>query len=106
MALRSHVLFALVLASSTTGALALGFLGDADWGGDVIIVDGAPVLPLIVRVEDCSAGPIETIAGIRRLIHVAVVDTLGMESSISRSRGLTRVKNTSPGLIATWSIER
>ncbi len=31
---------------------------------------------------------LETVAGIRRLIHVAVIDTLGMENSLSRSRTL------------------
>lgn len=31
---------------------------------------------------------LETVAGIRRLIHVAVIDTLGMENSISRNRTL------------------
>ena len=31
---------------------------------------------------------LETVAGIRRLVHVAVIDTLGMENSISRNRTL------------------
>ncbi len=31
---------------------------------------------------------LETVAGIRRLIYVAVIDTLGMENSISRNRTL------------------
>lgn len=32
--------------------------------------------------------PLDTVGGIRRLIEVAVMDTLGMENSISRSRTL------------------
>ncbi len=43
---------------------------------------------------------LETVAGIRRLIYVAVIDTLGMENSISRNRTLAYL-----AMVALRSLE-
>ncbi len=48
---------------------------------------------------------LETVAGIRRLIHVAVIDTLGMENSISRNRTLAYLAQVALRTLEVGDIE-
>ena len=48
---------------------------------------------------------LETVAGIRRLIHVAVIDTIGMENSISRNRTLAYLAQVALRTLEVGDIE-
>ncbi len=47
----------------------------------------------------------ETLTGIRRLIQVAVIDTLGMENSISRSRTLAYLAQVALRALEAGNLE-
>jgi len=48
---------------------------------------------------------LETVAGIRRLVHVAVIDTLGMENSISRNRTLAYLAQVALRTLEVGNLE-
>lgn len=49
---------------------------------------------------------LDTIEGIRRLLHVAVVDTLGMENSIARNRTLAYLAQTALRTFEVGNLEQ
>ena len=49
---------------------------------------------------------LETVAGLRRLLEIAVVDTLGLENSVSRSRTLTYQVMVAAKLLETGELEQ
>ena len=49
---------------------------------------------------------LETVAGIRRLLEIAVVDTLGLDNSVSRSRTLTYQVMVAAKLLETGELEQ
>lgn len=48
---------------------------------------------------------LETVAGIRRLVHVAVIDTLGMENSLSRNRTLAYLAQVALHTLEVGNLE-
>ena len=49
---------------------------------------------------------LETVTGIRRLLEIAVVDTLGLENSVARSRTLTYQVMVAAKLLETGDLEQ
>jgi hypothetical protein len=49
---------------------------------------------------------LETVAGLRRLLEIAVVDTLGLDNSIARSRTLTYQVMVAAKLLETGDLEQ
>ena len=49
---------------------------------------------------------LETVAGLRRLLEIAVVDTLGLDNSVSRSRTLTYQVMVAAKLLETGDLEQ
>ena len=49
--------------------------------------------------------PLDTVEGIRRLIEIAVTDTLGLENSVSRSRTLIAGATAAAGLLKVGEQE-
>jgi hypothetical protein len=49
---------------------------------------------------------LETVAGLRRLLEIAVVDTLGLDNSVSRSRTLTYQVMVAAKLLETGELEQ
>jgi hypothetical protein len=49
---------------------------------------------------------LETVAGLRRLLEIAVVDTLGLDNSVSRSRTLTYQVMVAAKLLETGEMEQ
>jgi hypothetical protein len=49
---------------------------------------------------------LESVAGIRRLLEVAAVDTLGLENSIARSRTLAYLAMVAAKLLETGELEQ
>jgi hypothetical protein len=51
-------------------------------------------------------GGLETVADIRRILQIAVLDTLGLENSIARSRTLAYLAMASTKLLETGELEQ
>jgi hypothetical protein len=49
---------------------------------------------------------LDSVAGIRRLVEVAAVDTLGLENSIARSRTLAYLAMVATKLLETGELEQ
>jgi hypothetical protein len=49
--------------------------------------------------------PLNSVAGIRRLLEIAVTDTLSLENSIARSRALAHLAHTAARLLETGELE-